>query len=351
MQKVQAWGSIDFNKCLNPLFSDPSAQVGLSHSGRLIRLTVVSSRNAAYIVAALTAIHHLESLLPTYAFIALALAATVSVYWQVLSRDRRGQEVSPALFLALFCGVLVLIGYLRSLADQAGFDTRYDYVIRLDKALFGGQVPSVWLQEHLYSAGRISPLDIFSSVIYFSYFLVPLIAGIVLWHFRPFGFRLYLSATIVVTLLSTVWFTAAPTAPPWLAGLDGHLVPLTRIAARVADTVWPGSYERNYQVVGINDVAAFPSLHTAQALLVVLAGWRYSRWMRILGPAYVASMGFSLVYLAEHYGSDVLAGLLLGGFSWAVAVRLTPSMRQAQEEELLAPGSPTVVSESARRAA
>jgi membrane-associated phospholipid phosphatase len=351
MQETQAWNSIDFNRCLNPLFSDPSARVGLSRPSRLIRATVVSSRNAAYLLVAVMVIRYLERLLPIYAFIPLALAAIVSVYWQVLSRDRRGQEVSPPLFLALFAVVFVFLAYLRSLADQAGFQARYDYVIGLDKVLFHGEVPAVWLQGHLYAVGRVSPLDAYCTVVYFTYFSVPFITAVALWHLRPFGFRLYLSATLVITCLSAVWFTAIPTAPPWLAGLDGHLPHLTRIAAAVVDNVWPGFYERNYQVVGINDVAAFPSLHVAQTLLVVLATRRYGRWMRILGPLYVVSMGFSLVYLAEHYVADVLAGLVLGGFSWAVAVKLTPSKRRAQEEDLVAQGSPTILSERLRHAA
>jgi membrane-associated phospholipid phosphatase len=352
MQKVQAWSSIDLNRCLNPLFSDPSAQAGRSRPSRLIRAKVFfCSRNAAYFLIAVMIIRYLEGLLPAYVFIPLALAAIVSVYWQVLSRDRRGKEVSPPLFLALFGAVFVLLAYLTSLADHAGFNTRYDYVIRLDKAMFHGSVPTVWLQEHLYSVGRVSPLDICCSAVYFSYFAVPLIVGVALWHLRPFGFRLYLSSALVILLLSSIWFMVVPTAPPWLAGLDGHLPQLTRIAARVVDNVRPGFYERNYQVTDINDVASFPSLHLALTLLVVLANWRYSRWMRILGPLYVASMGFSLVYLAEHYVSDLLAGLLLGGFSWAVAVRLTPSIRQARDEGLLVFGSPPVASERARRAA
>jgi membrane-associated phospholipid phosphatase len=224
-------------------------------------------------------------------------------------------------------------------------------VIGLDKALAGGEVPTVWLQEHLYSAGRVSPLDVYTSVIYFSYFTVPFIAAVALWHLRPFGFRLYLSATLVAMCVGNAWFTLVPTAPPWLAGLEGQLPHLTRIAAEVMENVRPGFYERGYQVVGINDVAAFPSLHMGQILLVVLVSWRSGRWMRILGSVYAASMGFSLVYLAEHYVSDVLAGLLLATFSWAVAVRLTPSILQAEEAHLLVSGPSPIVSESARRAA
>lgn len=351
MQKVQPWRSIGLNRWLNPSFSDASAKIGLSPPRRLIRATLVSSRNAVYLLGVMMAIGYLQALLPVYAFIFLGLTATAGVYWQILDRDRRGQEVSPALFLALFGLVFALVAYLRSLADQAGFQTRYDYVIGLDKALFGGEVPTVWLQGHLYSGDRISPLDVYSSVIYFSYFTVPLVAAVALWHLRPFGFRLYLSATLVTLCLGSVLFTAVPTAPPWLAGLDGHLPQLTRIAPVVMETVRPGFYERGYQVVGINDVAAFPSLHMTQILLVILVSWRYGRWLRILGSVYAASMGFSLVYLAEHYVSDLIAGLLLAVFSWAVAVRLTPPMRQAEEKHQSVPAFSTVVSESARDAA
>jgi membrane-associated phospholipid phosphatase len=351
MQKVQPWASIDLNRWLNPSFSDPNANIGLTPLRRCIRATLISSRNAVYFVAAMVAIRHLKELLPVYAFIFLALMATVGAYWQVLKRDRRDQKVSPGLLLVVFGLVFVLLAYFRSLADQAGFQARYDYVIGLDKALLGGNVPTVWLQQHLYSAGRTSPLDIYCTVVYLSYFTVPFVAGVALWHLRPRGFRLYLSASLVTMFLSAVWFTLVPTAPPWLAGIDGHLPQLTRIAALVIDNVRPGFYEHNYQVVGINDVAALPSLHIAQTTLVVLASWRYGRRLRILGSVYVASMGFSLVYLAEHYVSDILAGLLLGGFSWAVALRLTPSMCQAHEEHPLAAAPSTVVSESLRRAA
>lgn len=343
--------SVDLNKCLNPFFSDPSARANLSRPRRLLWVTILSSRNIVYVIAAWGAVRHLEALLPIYAFIFLALTATVGVCWQVLSRGRRGQEVSPTLFLALFAIVFVLLASLRALADQAGYETRYDYMIRLDRALFGGHVPTVWLQQRLYSAGQISPLDVYTSVIYLTYFAVPLATAVALWHLRPRALRLYLAATLVIMCLSAALFTLVPTAPPWLAGLDGHLPQLTRIAAAVIDSVRPGFYEQNYQVVGINDVAALPSFHIAQTFLVVLVSWRHSRWVRILGPLYVASMGFSLVYLAEHYVSDVLAGLLLGGFAWAVALKLTPSIRQAQDHHVIAAAPPAVVSEDPRCAA
>ena len=49
-----------------------------------------------------------------------------------------------------------------------------------------------------------------------------------------------------------------------------------------------------------------------QILIVAGALWRYDRRLGLLGVAYALGMGFSLVYLGEHYLVDVLAG-------WALA--------------------------------
>jgi len=53
-----------------------------------------------------------------------------------------------------------------------------------------------------------------------------------------------------------------------------------------------------------------PSLHAATALLISLFFWsRTTRWRWLL-VLYPLAMGASLVYLGEHYASDVLLGWL-----------------------------------------
>jgi len=61
-----------------------------------------------------------------------------------------------------------------------------------------------------------------------------------------------------------------------------------------------------------NPVAAMPSLHTAFATIIALflaqqfrSAWR---WLFLLYPLL---MGLALVYLAEHYVVDVVAGVIL----------------------------------------
>jgi membrane-associated phospholipid phosphatase len=57
---------------------------------------------------------------------------------------------------------------------------------------------------------------------------------------------------------------------------------------------------------------------------VALVASRFGRRPAIGGALYLAAMGFSLVYLGEHYASDVFAGIALGSFAWFAALKLTP---------------------------
>jgi membrane-associated phospholipid phosphatase len=52
-----------------------------------------------------------------------------------------------------------------------------------------------------------------------------------------------------------------------------------------------------------------PSLHSAYALLVTLFLWRMTtRWLKPLLALYPLAMTFALVYGAEHYVVDCIAG-------------------------------------------
>jgi membrane-associated phospholipid phosphatase len=60
----------------------------------------------------------------------------------------------------------------------------------------------------------------------------------------------------------------------------------------------------------VNRVAAVPSLHAATALLIAMIFWsRTVRWRWLL-VVYPLAMAVSLVYLGEHYVSDILLGWL-----------------------------------------
>jgi membrane-associated phospholipid phosphatase len=292
----------------------------------MLRAVLISARNLGFFLGAVLILREAGTMAEPPVIIAVLLVGALALCSQVWIRDRRGDSINPALLLGLFFLFIGMMAYARAMADQAGFTVQYAYVISSDEAIFFGSVPTVWLQDALHTPGVINVIDVLASLIYFSYFVVPLVVGTVLWHVNPRLFRVYLTTTILMIGVGSALFTLFPTAPPWLAALDGHLPPVFRIAPEVAEIVRPGFYERGYQAVGINDVAAFPSYHTAQTVAVALATWQLGRRLRIVGTLYAVSMGLSLVYLGEHYASDVLAGAALALLGWVAALKLTPRL-------------------------
>jgi membrane-associated phospholipid phosphatase len=69
-----------------------------------------------------------------------------------------------------------------------------------------------------------------------------------------------------------------------------------------------------------NKTDAFPSGHTAVALVTLVYAWRYREKVlsRILAPA-VAALIISTVYLRYHYVIDVIAGVLLAALTVLIA--------------------------------
>jgi membrane-associated phospholipid phosphatase len=70
-------------------------------------------------------------------------------------------------------------------------------------------------------------------------------------------------------------------------------------------------------------VAAVPSLHAGAALLIAMFLWRRvrPRWRPVLA-LYPVFMGFCLVYTAEHYVVDVLAGFAFAVFTALLSSRV-----------------------------
>ena len=96
-----------------------------------------------------------------------------------------------------------------------------------------------------------------------------------------------------------------------MASRDGYIGEVHRITSRG----WAGTGldRANIVLQGMgNQVAAMPSLHAGIAFLVAIYGVQRLRHpLRWLLLAYPAAMSLALVYFAEHYVVDVLAGGLL----------------------------------------
>jgi membrane-associated phospholipid phosphatase len=264
------------------------------------------------------------------AITAAAVAVSLGLLYVVGRRD-------PAFRVwAGYVLAVLLFAYLRSLADETGIPIRFEYVADLERVLFAGHSPTVWLQEHLYVPGEVGAVEIAGIAVYFSYFLVPHLVALWLWLRRRDLFGRYVTALLGTAYLGLAISFAVPTAPPWLAGQSGHLPFVSRIVEDVVTGVDPSAYARGYELVGINPVAAMPSLHMAGTVIVLLAAWRAGFGLRLAGLAYGAAMAFALVYTGEHYVVDVIAGAAIAAFAWVVAgAALGSSLRIPRMRPLL----------------
>jgi hypothetical protein len=213
-----------------------------------------------------------------------------------------------------FVGVLVVYDRLRGIADGLLFPAHTLPQIRLEEALFGRPVPTVWLQEHLWhGAGDVRWWDYAVWLVYLSHFVAtPVLAG-VLWVFLHRHFSRFAAMVCALAAFGFATYVVFPAAPPWLAAQHGQLGP----AHRLVPVVWAHVPIHNFDslfthgVKFANNVAAVPSLHAAYALLVTLYLWRICPvWTRPLLALYPPAMTFALVYAGEHYVVDCIAGWL-----------------------------------------
>ena len=66
-------------------------------------------------------------------------------------------------------------------------------------------------------------------------------------------------------------------------------------------------------------ISAMPSMHVAVALLMMLVGWRLSRWAGALGTLYLAIVIIASIHLGWHYAVDSIAAVIGAGVLWLLA--------------------------------
>jgi hypothetical protein len=211
---------------------------------------------------------------------------------------------------------LVLAAYdlLRGHADTLLFSAWYRPQLEADAFLFGGTVPTVWLQDHLWhGSSDLRWYDYASWTVYVSYFVATYLVAGLLWFFARARFRRYVGCVALLAGMVFTTFALFPAAPPWLASREGELEWTTRLIGPISGHIpffslsFEGLWERGSEYS--NPVAAVPSLHAAYTLLVTLFLWRAAaRWDRALLVLYPPAMAFALVYTAEHYVVDILLG-------------------------------------------
>jgi membrane-associated phospholipid phosphatase len=194
---------------------------------------------------------------------------------------------------------------------------RSRYPITVDRLLGLGALPNARLQRAVARLPRTPGIDRFLTWAHWLWFLEPYVALAVILTRHPERFpRAARQMAAVFDIGCSVYF-AVPTSPPWWAseeGLTGEEV--RRIMVEVGEDTWGPAWPKMYDALGGNPWAAMPSLHFATSMTAALALAEAGKVEGALGWAYAGTLGFALVYLGEHYVTDLLAGAAL-----VVAVR------------------------------
>ena len=212
---------------------------------------------------------------------------------------------------------LVIYFYSRGLTDELGLPVHVMMPIHVDTWLGAGEIPTERLQSTLCGNPCLKDseprwYDLFFTTVYATHFLTGLTIAAILWVRRRAEWIKWMRRYLAINFGALAIYIAYPMAPPWMASEEGWLeADVTRITSRGWDDIGLGRVDLILQGVG-NPVAAMPSLHAGIAFLIALYAIQRlrSRWRWLLA-LYPVSMSTALVYNAEHYVIDIVAGGLL----------------------------------------
>lgn len=244
-----------------------------------------------------------------------------------IGKPRRSWRVLVVDLIA-HAAVWIVYDETRGAADRVGMPLQVTSVRDIDRFLFGGADLSVWMQKRYFSTDHVRWYDIAASLLYYSHFIVPVVLISTLWVRHRSEWVRFMRRFATVLVIACISFVLLPTAPPWMAAGGSKSIPLSALPPleRPAGRGWRAlgleSFVHAWETGRdwVNPVAAMPSLHAAFALLGVLFLFpRIKRCgVRATLLAYPLLMGVALVYLAEHWAVDVVAGWIVVGMSFAI---------------------------------
>ena len=191
---------------------------------------------------------------------------------------------------------------------------RIHYPIRFDRAIGGGRLPNARLQGALTpDDGSVSALDRFLSVAHWAWFFEPHLALAYVLVRDERRFARAARQMGAAFDLGCAGYIAVPTAPPWWAAANGYTGDdrVERRMLAVGEETFRSAWPPMYNAVDGNPWAAMPSLHFGASVLAAILLSESSRTAGAIGWTYAGVLGFALVYLGEHYVTDLIAGAAL----------------------------------------
>jgi membrane-associated phospholipid phosphatase len=205
---------------------------------------------------------------------------------------------------------------------------KFRYPIVTDKLIGRGEIPTVRLQRWLGKKGRVQRHDTLLSWLHWSWFIVPHGSVVYVLRKRPERYERAASMMAATFDAGVIVYWLLPTAPPWWAAEQGHLPPIRRIMVEAGTEFWGDLWQRLYDSLGRNPFAAMPSLHFGTSVMAAHVLAEVGPKEAAVGWTYAMALGFALVYLGEHYVTDLVAGFALAESVRFAAPRLAPAAKR-----------------------
>ena len=189
-------------------------------------------------------------------------------------------------------------------------------VIDLERRIFGA-LPTVWLQARLHPTSALVWYDYAFALLHASLFAFPLaLPGVLLWRRGAVAMKRGTVALTLIAFAGYLTYVLFPLTPPWMARLEGGFPAVDRVvyhALRNMTGSWlAGAFQPSPR-------GAMPSLHAGLPFLTLLVGIHEFRWRAWWVALPLAGICFEVIYGAEHYVVDILAGILYGAAAYWLA--------------------------------
>jgi len=253
-----------------------------------------------------------------YYVVTHALAACVTIIWLRFSTGRN----HPVVRFFRYWYIPIVLGFFYEQIDGyiLGIHGKYlDYLITGFEVNLFGVHPSVWLERF-----ASPPLTEVMKFFYNSYYWLGPVLGLSLYFKgQLMAFRRALFSIMTAFFISYLGFFLFPVVGPRYALSDLYKGPLEGYLVTAL---------QDY-IMEVGDIygGCMPSSHVAVALVVLLLAWVYRKKMAVWMTPFVTMLCIATVYNRYHYLSDVVAGLVVGFFSFWLGGRV---YGDALEEEL-----------------
>ena len=199
---------------------------------------------------------------------------------------------------------------------------RIEYPIKIDRWIGRGVLPNTRLQRSIHAGPHGRTVTKIAAWAHWIWFIQPYMALFWILIRRNSYFPQSARQMAATFDLGCALYFIVPTAPPWWASengftreevehetLDPESEEIKRVMVEFGEDIWGPSWTRIFGTLNGNPWAAMPSLHFATAVMAaILVSDAGGRVEGAVAWVYAATLGFSLVYLGEHYVTDLIAG-------------------------------------------